>query len=307
MFEKVNPSHPDKVADRIAGAIVDLCYTKSRNRWSNDGKLDLSTAEGRQRWAQANPKVACEVLIGHGECNIQVETSELISAEDIEAIVSRIAGEGIETRALIVPQDIHLAANQQHGVRCGDNGIFRGVPPTHEQKLLTAIAASIYDRHPFDGKYIIQGKGRLAAPEFDVTICQSHLSREQEPELREHLKNAYGIHLPIINPLGEWTGGPNTDSGATNRKLGSDMGDGVTGGGLHGKDLSKADVSVNIWCYLESIRTGHEVTASCSIGDETVNGIPYKDIVEQARLYIHTIGGFEKFAEWGLVRPLAQV
>ena len=305
MFEKVNPSHPDKVADRIAGAIVDLCYTKSRNRWSNESsaKLDLSTAEGRQRWAQANPKVACEVLIGHGECNIQVETSEQIGAEDIEAIVSRIAGEGIETRALIVPQDIHLAANQQHGVRCGDNGIFRGVPPTHEQKLLTAIAASIYDRHPFDGKYIIQGKGRLAAPEFDVTICQSHLSREQEPELREHLKNAYGIHLPIINPLGEWTGGPNTDSGATNRKLGSDMGDGVTGGGLHGKDLSKADVSVNIWCYLESIRTGHEVTASCSIGDETVNGIPYKDIVEQARLYIHTIGGFEKFAEWGLIRP----
>ena len=309
MFEKVNPSHPDKVADRIAGAIVDLCYTKSRD-----------------------PKVACEVLIGHGECNIQVETSEQIGAEDIEAIVSRIAGEGIETRALIVPQDIHLAANQQHGVRCGDNGIFRGVPPTHEQKLLTAIAASIYDRHPTDGKYIIQGKGRLAAPEFDVTICQSHLSREQEPELREHLKNAYGIHLPIINPLGEWTGGPDTDSGATNRKLGSDMGDGVTGGGLHGKDLSKADVSVNIWCYLESIRTGHEVTASCSIGDETVkvwssesnaeshssiaesrqsspigNGIPYKDIVEQARLYIHTIGGFEKFAEWGLVRPLAQV
>ena len=283
MFEKVNPCHPDKVADRIAGAIVDLCYTKSHD-----------------------PKVACEVLIGHGEADIQVETSEQITAEDIEAIVSRIAGEGIETRALIVPQDIHLAANQQQGVRCGDNGIFRGVPPTHEQKLLTAIAASIYEQHPSDGKYIIQGKGRLAAPEFDVTICQSHLSREQEPELREHLKNAYGIHLPVINPLGEWTGGPNTDSGATNRKLGSDMGDGVTGGGLHGKDLSKADVSVNIWCYLESIRTGHQVTASCSIGDETVNGIPYKDIVEQARLYIHTLGGFEKFAEWGLIRPLAQ-
>ena len=281
MFEKVNPYHPDKVADRIAGAVVDLCYTNS-----------------------PNPKVACEVLIGHGECNIQVETSEHITQTDIFAVVRRIAGEGIETRALIVPQDIHLAANQQHGVKCGDNGIFRGVPPTHEQKLLTAIAASIYDKHPFDGKYIIQGKGRLAAPEFDVTICQSHLSREQEPELREHLKNAYGIHLPIINPLGEWTGGPNTDSGATNRKLGSDMGEGVTGGGLHGKDLSKADVSVNIWCYLESIRTGHKVTACCSIGDESVGGVPYAEIVEQARLYIHTLGGFEKFAEWGLVRPL---
>ena len=53
----------------------------------------------------------------------------------------------------------------------------------------------------------------------------------------------------------------------------------------------------------------NEVTASCSIGDETVNGIPYKDIVEQARLYILTEcnGSFEEFAKWGLVRPLAQV
>ena len=321
MFEKVNPSHPDKVADRIAGAIVDLAYTKAKN-----------------------PRIATEVLLGHGECNIQVETSEQISAEDIEAIVSRIAGEaivsriageGIETRALIVPQDIHLAANQQHGVKCGDNGIFRGVPPTHEQKILTSLAATMYEHFPYDGKYISDITDR----KMRHTICQSHATFRQLKVLYEEWTHQFlgrdtrelcfdAIYHPTINPLGEWTGGPDTDSGATNRKLGSDMGDGVTGGGLHGKDLSKADVSVNIWCYLESIRTGHEVTASCSIGDETVkvwssesnaeshssiaesrqssptgNGIPYKDIVEQARLYIHLIGGFEKFALWGLIRP----
>ncbi len=283
MFEKVSPSHPDKIADRIAGAVVDLCYTKSKN-----------------------PKVACEVLIGHGECTLQIETSERLTAEELEAIVHRIAGEDIVVRALIVPQDVHLADNQKGGVKCGDNGIFKGCPPTHEQKLLTAIAASIYERHPSDGKYVIHSGVHGAC--FDVTVCQSHLSREQEPELREHLENAYRIHREYItiNPLGEWTGGLNTDSGATNRKLGSDMGDGVTGGGLHGKDLTKADVSVNIWCYLESIRTGHQVTACCSIGDESVGGVPYSEIVEKARLYIHTIGGFEKFAEWGLIRPLAQ-
>lgn len=291
MFEKVNPSHPDKVADRLAGAIVDLCYTKSKN-----------------------PKVACEVLIGHGECNIQVETSERITAEDIEAIVRRIAGEDIVTRALIVPQDPNLAANQRQGVRCGDNGIFRGVPPTHEQKMLTAIAASIYGQHPYDGKYIIQGKGRLADPVFDVTVCQSHVSRDEEPALREHLSSAYGIHLPVINPLGPWTGGPNTDSGATNRKLGSDMGDGVTGGGLMGKDLSKSDVSVNIVCFLKAVHSGQVVTAICSIGDESVmfqyadgrrETERFADIVEQARLYILTVGGFEKFSAWGLIRPQA--
>ena len=283
MFEKVNPQHPDKVADRIAGAIVDLCYTKSE-------------------W----PKVAAEVLLGHGLCSLQIETSERLTAEELEAIVHRIAGEEVEVRALIVPQDVHLADNQAGAVRCGDNGIFRGCAPTHEQRLLTAIATSIYDRYPTDGKYIIASGWHSDSAAYDVTICQSNvMTRDEERAICDMLVEDYRISGAInINPLGPWTGGTDVDCGATNRKLGSDMGDGVTGGGLHGKDLSKADVSVNIWAYLESIRTGREVTACCSIGDETVCGIPYRDIVEQARLYIHTLGGFEKFAEWGLIRHI---
>ena len=91
------------------------------------------------------------------------------------------------------------------------------------------------------------------------------------------------------------------DTGATNRKLGSDMADSVTGGGLHGKDLSKADVSVNIYAWLEAQRTGKPVELSCAIGDDTVGGVPYAEIVEISRNFILDIGGFEKFAEWGLV------
>jgi len=280
MFEKVNPCHPDKVADRIAGAIVDLAYANSKN-----------------------PKVACEVLIGHGKATVMIESSEDFRPVEVDTIVRRLAGD-VELDLHAVKQDPHLANNQKGAVRCGDNGIFKGSAPTYEQKALTAIAASIYDKHPFDGKYIIQGSGRLAAPVLDVTVCQSHLSKDEEPDLRRHLITDYHINGNIIiNPLGPWTGGPDVDCGATNRKLGSDMGDGVTGGGLHGKDLSKADVSVNIWCYLEAVRTGKAVTACCSIGDESVNGVPYSEIVEKARQYIRDIGGFEKFAEWGLIRP----
>ena len=29
MFEKVNPGHPDKMADRLAGAVVDLVYERA--------------------------------------------------------------------------------------------------------------------------------------------------------------------------------------------------------------------------------------------------------------------------------------
>lgn len=105
----------------------------------------------------------------------------------------------------------------------------------------------------------------------------------------------------VINPLGYWTGGPDVDTGATNRKLGSDMADSVTGGGLHGKDLSKADVSVNIYAFMKAQETGNTVALCCAIGDNTIDGKSYSEIVEIARAYIQYIGGFEKFAEWGLV------
>lgn len=261
MFEKVNPAHPDKCADRIAGAVVDLAYSK-----------------------EANPKIAVEVLLGHGTCMVIAETSVHIDGSEVEGIVRRISGEGITLKYIEVPQDIHLAENQSEKIRCGDNGIFKGVPLTDEQKKLSKIAHDIYDRYHTDGKYILDG-GRLI-------ICQSNAASE---ELRKTYPDAE------INPLGDWTGGPNVDSGATNRKLGSDMADSVTGGGMHGKDLSKADVSINIYAWLEAQRTGRPVELSCAIGDDTVDGKPYSDIVETARAFILAKGGFEAFAEWGLV------
>jgi len=263
MFEKVNPCHPDKVADRIAGAIVDLAYTKSDN-----------------------PKIAVEVLLGHGDCNVIVETSEDIIKEEVEPVISRIIS-GLRLNLIIVSQDKHLADNQSEKVRCGDNGIFRGVPLTDEQTELTEIAKEVYSIYPFDGKYVLDYKcGRLI-------ICQSNASSGV-------LKDLYPG--AIINPLGFWTGGADVDAGCTNRKLGSDMADSVTGGGLHGKDLSKADVSINIYAFLKAQETGKVVELSCAIGDEIIDGKSYSEIVDIARRYINKIGGFEKFAEWGLVR-----
>ena len=113
MVEKVNPSHVDKIADRIAGAIVDLAYLK-----------------------EENPKIAVEVLIGHGKCHIIAETSVKLKKSKVKAIVKRIAGD-VKVDFVQVPQDVHLAANQDSKIRCGDNGIFKGVPLTKEQKNLS--------------------------------------------------------------------------------------------------------------------------------------------------------------------------
>lgn len=264
MFEKVNPMHPDKVADRIAGAIVDYAYA-----------------------SVSNPKIAVEVLIGHGHATVIVESSYHIARDTIKNIVWRLAK--IETvKYIAVSQDEHLANNQAGKFRCGDNGIFKGVPLTKEEIGLTAIAGDIYKECPYDGKYIYDESSNK------FIICQSNAKNSD-------------LHLSFpearINPLGEWTGGTDVDSGATNRKLGSDMGNSVTGGGLHGKDLSKADVSVNIYAFLKAQTTGKVVELSCAIGDEFIDGKPYGEIVAIAREYIRAIGGFEKFAEWGLIRP----
>ncbi len=91
-----------------------------------------------------------------------------------------------------------------------------------------------------------------------------------------------------------------TRNNYVNRKLGSDMADSVTGGGLHGKDLSKADVSVNIYAFLRAQQLQSPVEFSCAIGDENIGDMPYEEIVRIAKEYIDSVGGFEKFAEWGL-------
>ncbi|MDY3132351.1 MAG: S-adenosylmethionine synthetase N-terminal domain-containing protein [Treponema sp.] len=256
---------PDKIADRIAGAIVDLAYSKNEN-----------------------PKVAVEVLIGHGVCHVIAETSETFTNEEVDSIVKRIAGD-IELDLVVVPQDVHLSKNQSEKVRCGDNGIFKGVPLTDNEKKISELARRIYNKYPTDGKYILT--------DDKFICCQSNAKNE---ELERYLKEIFIDRKVIVNPLGEWTGGTDVDSGATNRKLGSDMAQSVTGGGLHGKDLSKADVSVNIYAFLKAQETGKVVELCCAIGDDTIDGKPYAEIVEIAREYINKIGGFEKFAEWGL-------
>jgi len=170
MFEKVNPGHPDKVADRIAGACVDLAYNLERN-----------------------PKIAVEVLVGHGVCHVIIETTAKIKEDDVKAAIERIAGPVIPDIS-IVPQDRHLAENQNEAIRCGDNGIFRGVPMTEEQKTLSRIAKDIYEKFPYDGKYILNGNRLI--------ICQSNAKTE---DLEEAYPGAEVNPLEIGPAVQMWT------------------------------------------------------------------------------------------------------
>ena len=276
MLEKVNMYHPDKIADSVAGAVVDCAYT-----------LD------------DNPKIAVEVLIGHGRATVVAETSVHIPSSTLVEILERIAGLPSDAITFIeVPQDSLLAHNQEKGVRCGDNGVFAAKWNADYEKA-TEIAAALGERFPSDGKYLFDFENKIA------TICQSNADVAS-------VKSAAALSdfdQLVVNPLGYWRGGTDTDTGCANRKLGSDQ-PYCNPNGLHGKDLSKADVSASIYVNDLSRKLGGAfVSAYCSIGDERLlvsiegketRNVPFVDMVAFARDYIQSLGGFERFAEHGM-------
>ena len=268
--EKVSCAHPDKIADRIAGALVDYCYKQ-----------------------QEDPKCAFEVLIGHNACFITGETSVKVPQDLAKHIAETISGEKLSKFEYIeVPQDPILAGNQKE-LRCGDNGIFAGFVKPDIHKLAGAICFELYQHYPYDGKIVLNEDTK------ELTVCWSNTTEEQ---IRQIIPTA-----TLINPLGPWTGGINVDTGVTGRKLASDF-YGIEyplgGGTIHGKDLSKADCSVNVYCFLKAWDEGKPQKAICSIGDTHVNvngqKVPFNDIVTIAKEYIRRIGGFENLAQWGL-------
>lgn len=280
MFEKVNPSHPDKIADRIGGAIVDLGYK-----------------------IKETPKIAGECMIGHNVCMIMIETDVDYDEKDIKNIVKRIAGNEVKTVVKIVPQDKFLAQNQEKEIRCGDNGIFKASHATIEEHKLTNIVKTLYKLYSTDGKYIYDDYNKT------LIACQSCVNSNTFKQVLR----LTGINNIIVNPLGDWEGGINVDTGCCNRKLGSDMGSNVTGGGLHFKDISKADVAINVYLNDKVTLWENGLVAKCAIGDnkvkimDSINNsiseiISYETITRKALEIIQDMGGFEKFAEWGLIR-----
>jgi S-adenosylmethionine synthetase len=281
--EKVSPAHPDKIADRIAGALVDECYRR-----------------------QDNPKCAFEVLVGHNDCVIMGESSVELDDSIYSKIIDRIVGIYMNLHINVTDQNILLKNNQNGKIRCGDNGVFEAIPETYEYRDATDLAKALYDYNSYDGKLIYD------EAQSKATICWSNTRDEEIRAIVLKTIRIAGERLKI-NPLGSWTGGIDVDTGATNRKLGSDQ-PLTQPNGLHGKDLSKSDVSVTIVANILANNYKQNISCDVSIGDENVTFVvekdgesqikikrTYEEVVAMAKEYIDNLGGFEKFAEWGIV------
>jgi len=321
--ESVSEGHPDKVADQISDAIVDLFLSKD-----------------------AEARIACEtltttqlvVLAGEIRCKGVYENGAWAEGakEEIEAVVratvKRIGYEqdgfhwetfrfenNLHGQSQHIAQGVDAGDNKDEGA--GDQGIMFGfatdetpdlMPATlyYSHKILERLAA---DRHsgaaPFlepDAKSQVTLRyvdGKPVAATAIVVSTQHKAGYDTgagEAELHAYVKRVVGEILPEgflsdatawhINPTGSFEiGGPDGDAGLTGRKIIVDTYGGAAphgGGAFSGKDPTKVDRSAAyVSRYLAKNVVAAGLASRCTIQLSYAIGV-----ARPLSLYVDTAG-----------------
>ena len=279
--ESVSEGHPDKVADQISDAIVDLFLSK-----------DPESRVACETMTTTNRVVLAGEIRGQGVMDRQGNWAPGIR-EEIEQVVrdtvKRIGYEQdgfhwdkldfanhLHAQSAHIAQGVDAVGNKDEGA--GDQGIMFGfacdetpdlMPATldYSHKILMKMAE---DRHsgaaPFlepDAKSQVTLRFENGKPVAATAIVVStqHKSGyddgEKEKELHDYVRSVVASILPPglvnewtvfhINPTGSFEiGGPEGDAGITGRKIIVDTYGGAAphgGGAFSGKDPTKVDRS----------------------------------------------------------------
>ena len=278
--ESVSEGHPDKVADQISDAIVDLFLSKDP-----EARIACETLTTTQLVVLAGEIRGNGIMDKDGNWAAGVR-------EEVEATVRRTVKEiGYEQNGFhwetlrfennLHPQSAHIAqgvdaaGNKDEGA--GDQGIMFGyatdetpdlMPATlyYSHKILEKMAA---DRHsgaaPFlepDAKsqVTLRYEGSIPVAATAIVVSTQHApgydTGENEASLHAYVKKVIAGILPAnllteteyhINPTGSFEiGGPDGDAGLTGRKIIVDTYGGAAphgGGAFSGKDPTRVDRS----------------------------------------------------------------
>ena len=279
--ESVSEGHPDKVADQISDAIVDLFLTKDP-----EARVACETLTTTQKVVLAGEIRGKGIMDEEGNWAPGVpEEIEQAARDTVRRIGYEQDGFHWETFDFsnnLHPQSAHIAqgvdasGNKDEGA--GDQGIMFGfacdetpdlMPATlyYSHKILERMAA---DRHsgtaPFlqpDAKSQVtlrfeEGKpAKATAIVVSTQHAKGYDQGEKQAELHAYVKGVVAKVLPPellgnetvyhINPTGSFEiGGPDGDAGITGRKIIVDTYGGAAphgGGAFSGKDPTKVDRS----------------------------------------------------------------
>jgi S-adenosylmethionine synthetase len=279
--ESVSEGHPDKVADQISDAIVDLFLSK-----------DPEARVACETLTTTNRVVLAGEIRGHGIMDREGNWTPGIREEIEEAVRQTVKRIGYEQPGFhwdrldfanhLHPQSAHIAqgvdasGNKDEGA--GDQGIMFGfacdetpdlMPATldYSHKILQRMAE---DRHAGRAPFLEPDAKSQVTLRFEngkpvaatvVVVSTQHAKGydqgEKEAELHAYVKRVVADVLPAellsdetvyhINPTGSFEiGGPEGDAGITGRKIIVDTYGGAAphgGGAFSGKDPTKVDRS----------------------------------------------------------------
>jgi S-adenosylmethionine synthetase len=322
--ESVSEGHPDKVADQISDAIVDLFLSKDP-----EARVACETLTTTQKVVLAGEIRGKGIMDEEGNWAPGVEEEiEQVVRQTVRAIGYEQEGFHWETLHFsnnLHPQSAHIAqgvdasGNKDEGA--GDQGIMFGfavdetpdlMPATlyYSHKILERMAE---DRHsgvaPFlqpDAKSQVTLRFEDGTPVAATAIVVStqhgkgYDEGDREAELKSYVKRIVADVLPSellseetvyhINPTGSFEiGGPDGDAGLTGRKIIVDTYGGAAphgGGAFSGKDPTKVDRSAAyISRYLAKNIVAAGLARRCTIQLAYAIGVP-----EPLSLYVDTHG-----------------
>ncbi|GAA4013913.1 methionine adenosyltransferase [Sphingomonas swuensis] len=322
--ESVSEGHPDKVADQISDAVVDLFLSK-----------DPEARVACETLTTTNLVVLAGEIRGQGIMDEAGEWAPGVQEEIEQAVRQTVRRIGYEQEGFhwekltfenhLHPQSAHIAqgvdasGNKDEGA--GDQGIMFGfacdetpdlMPATldYSHKILEKLAA---DRHagraPFlepDAKSQVtlrfEGGKPVAATAIVVSTqhAEGYDEGDKEAELKAYVRDAIASVIPAellgdetvyhINPTGSFViGGPDGDSGLTGRKIIVDTYGGAAphgGGAFSGKDPTKVDRSAAYAArYLAKNIVAAGLATRCTIQLSYAIGVS-----EPLSLYVDTHG-----------------
>ena len=302
--ESVSEGHPDKVADQISDAVVDLFLSK-----------DPEARVACETLTTTNRVVLAGEIRGQG---IMDEAGNWAPGvrEEIEQVVRRTVKrigyeqDGFHWETLdfanhLHPQSAHIAqgvdasGNKDEGA--GDQGIMFGFACDETPELMPAtlyyshriLARMAADRHsgaaPFlepDAKsqVTLRFEGGRPVAATAIVVSTQHApgydTGDKEAELHAYVKQVVADELPAellsgetvfhINPTGTFEiGGPDGDAGLTGRKIIVDTYGGASphgGGAFSGKDPTKVDRSAAyVTRYLAKNVVAAGIATRCTI------------------------------------------
>jgi S-adenosylmethionine synthetase len=321
--ESVSEGHPDKVADQISDAIVDLFLSKDP-----EARIACETLTTTQLVVLAG-EIRCKGVYENGEWapGAQEEIERTVR-ETVKRIGYEQDGfhwesfrfeNNLHAQSAHIAQGVDAAGNKDEGA--GDQGIMFGFACDETPDLMPAtldyshkiLAKMAHDRHsgraPFlepDAKSQVTLRfenGKPAAATAIVVSTQHAKGYDEgakEAELKDYVKGVIAEVLPgdllsdetvyHINPTGSFEiGGPDGDAGLTGRKIIVDTYGGASphgGGAFSGKDPTKVDRSAAyITRYLAKNIVAAGLARRCTIQLAYAIGVS-----EPLSLYVDTHG-----------------